>query len=203
MNKALYIFFFGISLTLQANILSVLDFGAKANDNYDDTAAFQKCADQLAKLGGGTMEIPLGTYYISHVKFFGNKYSNIIIKGNGSLINQLLPKKRVSVENGKWFTFAERKGADGCFVFDAQVSYQTNDSLSIKNIVINDLKFNSDVKKNKFDELLHQISAHGVSNFKVQNCQFIGFLGDGIAIVASTDYNLFRNAYNKDIEIKN
>lgn len=188
---------------LVATTLNVIQFGANGKDQKDDTLAFQKCADQLAALGGGTMEIPLGIYYISHVKFFGQKYSNITFNGNGSTINQVIPKNRVSVENGKWFTFAERKGADGCFVFDAQVSYQTNNNLSIKNIIVKNLKFFSDVKKNKFDELLHQISAHGVSNFKVQNCQFIGFLGDGIAINASTDYKQFRNAYNEDIEIIN
>ena len=186
-----------------ANTLNVTQFGANGKDDKDDTIAFQKCADRLASLGGGTMEIPLGTYHISHVKFFGKKYSNITIKGNGSTIKQIVPKKRTSVDNGKWLTFAERKGADGCFVFDAQVNYQTHDNLSIKNITIENLKFYSDVVNNKFDELLHQISAHGVSNFKVKNCQFIGFLGDGIAINASTDYKLFRNAYNKDIEITN
>lgn len=203
MNRFLFILSVLLSNFMFGQTLSVLQFGANGKDLKDDTYSFQKCADQLAAMGGGTMEIPLGTYYISHVKFFGKKYSNITFNGNGSVINQLVTNKRVSVENGKWFTFAERKGADGCFVFDAQVSYQTNDNLSIRNIVIRDLKFFSDVKKNKFDELLHQISAHGVSNFKVQNCQFIGFLGDGIAVNASTDYKQFRNAYNKAIEITN
>lgn len=200
----IYLFFsFLTTIFFSATSLSVSDFGANGHDTKDDTFAFQRCADKLADLGGGTMEIPIGNYFISHIKFFGKKYSNISIQGNGSIINQIIPEKRVSVENGRWWTFAERKAADGCFVFDAGVSYQQNDIFSIKNIVINDLTFFSDVKKNKFDELLHQISAHGVSDFTVKNCKLIGFLGDGIAINASIDYIANRNAYNKDIKIIN
>ncbi|MGY3055257.1 polygalacturonase [Pedobacter sp. UYEF25] len=192
-----------ISIFSTTTILNVTDFGANGNDKVDDTIAFQHCADKLATLGGGTINIPKGAYFISHLTFFGKKYSNITIQGNGSTIYQVLPKKRVSVENGRWWTFATRKGADGCFVFDANVSNQQDDHLSIKNIIIENLTFFSDVKKNKFDELMHQISAHGVSNFLVKNCKLLGFLGDGIAINAATDYSTYRNAYNKNIKILN
>ena len=183
--------------------LNVKNYGAKSNDNKDDTAAFQKCVDDLAKNKGGTMVIPKGVYHISHLKFFGEKYSYINIVGNGSKIIQIFPKKRISVHGGLWKTYAERYGADGCFVFDAQVSNQKNDNLSIKNISIKDLTFDSDVKKNGFDELNHQLSAHGVSNFTVENCNFIGFLGDGIAISAGSDLQINSYAYNKNITIKN
>ena len=186
-----------------AETLNVTNFGANGKDSKDDTAAFQKCIDRLSFIGGGTMYIPKGTYYISHLKFFGRQYSNITIQGNSSVIKQLLPEKRTQTKDGKWNTFAERKAADGIFVFDAQVSYQQNDNLSIKNTCIKNLTFSSDVAVNKFDELSHQISAHGVSNFIVENCSFIGFLGDGISINASTDYIKYRNAYNKDIKIIN
>lgn len=187
----------------QNTIANVKNYGAIGNDNKDDTAAFQKCIDELAKKQGGTMIIPKGTYYISHLKFFGKKYSNISISGNGSTIKQVFPKQRIVVHGGLWRTFAERYSADGCFVFDAQISNQKNDALSIKNILIKDLNFESDVLKYGFDELSHQISAHGVSNFRVENCNFTGFLGDGIAICAGTDLNVYSYAYNKDITIKN
>ena len=190
-------------LFCQSMSLNVKNYGAKSNDNKDDTVAFQKCVDALAKNKGGTMIIPKGIYHISHLKFFGEKYSNISIVGNGSKIIQIFPKKRISVHGGLWKTYAERYGADGCFVFDAQVSNQKNDNLSIKNISIKDLTFDSDVKKNGFDELNHQLSAHGVSNFMVENCDFIGFLGDGIAINAGSDLQINSYAYNKNITIKN
>ena len=190
-------------LFCQINTLSVINFGAISNDNRDDTAAFQKCVDALSKNKGGTMIIPKGIYHISHLKFFGKKYSDISIEGNDSRIIQIFPKKRISVHGGLWKTFAERNSADGCFVFDAQVSNQKDDSLCIKNISIKNLNFYSFVDKVGFDELSHQISAHGVSNFTAENCNFIGFLGDGIAINAGTDMQNFINAYNKNVTIKN
>lgn len=201
MRRIVFFYVLILSVFFKANTLNVLNFGANGSDNQDDTAAFQKCLDQLAKLGGGVMHIPYGNYHISHLKFFGRQYSNITIAGNNATIHQLLPKNRTYTSDRKWLTFAERKAADGCFVFDAMVTYQKNDQYSIKNIKIKDLNFRSDVVRYKFDELLHQISAHGVSDFLVENCTFTGFLGDAIAINASTDYKINRNAYNKDIKI--
>lgn len=185
------------------NNITVTQYGAKGNDNIDDTQFFQQAIDVLASKNGGTLIIPEGTYYISHLKFFGKKYSNITLIGQNAIINQILPEKRTQVHNGQWNTYAERLSADGCFVFDAMVSHQKNDNLSIKNIKITGLTFNSFVNKYGFDELTHQISAHGVSNFKVDNCNFIGFLGDGIAINAGTDLRKYGYAYNKDIVIRN
>ena len=80
-------------LFCQSMSLNVKNYGAKSNDNKDDTVAFQKCVDALAKNKGGTMIIPKGIYHISHLKFFGEKYSNISIVGNGSKIIQIFPKK--------------------------------------------------------------------------------------------------------------
>lgn len=184
-------------------VLNVHQYGAVANDGKDDTAAFQKAVDKLASLHGGKLEIPAGEYCISHVKFFGKRYSNIEISGSKAIIRQTTPNLRKSVHNGIFKTYAERYSADGCFVFDAQVSNQKDDSQSIKNIAISGLTFISDVEKKGFDELSHQISAHGVSNFSVSDCRFIGFLGDGIAINGGTDFRFFQDAYNKDVVIKN
>ncbi|MGE8526362.1 hypothetical protein [Chryseobacterium rhizosphaerae] len=187
----------------QTEFLNVKNYGATSNDNIDDTSAFQKCIDILAKNNGGTMIIPKGTYHISHLKFFGKSYSNIKIIGEKATIQQITRNDRVSVHNGLFKTFAERYAADGCFVFDAQVSNQKDDSRSIKNIKISGLTFISNVEKKGFDELSHQISAHGVSGFTVENCNFIGFLGDGIAINAGTDLDVFKYAYNKNVNITN
>lgn len=184
-----------------ATTLSVTQFGANGKDEKDDTIAFQKCADQLASLGGGTMDIPLGTYYISHVKFLGKKYSNITFKGNGSTIKQVFLGKRVLIE--RWNSYSRINAADGCFLFDAQVSKQFDDRNSIKNIVIDNLHFLSDVVKLGFDELSHQVSAHGVSGFTVKNSSFTGFLGDGLSINAGVDFLKNYGAYNKDVTIVN
>lgn len=183
--------------------VNVVKMGADGTDKADDTTVFQQCIDKLAAKGGGTLVIPKGTYYINHLLFLGAKYSNIEIKGQNAIIIQTTPKNRKVVQNGLVKTFAQRLAADGCFVFDAQVSNQINDQKSIKNITISGLAFKSDILKQGFDELMHLISAHGVSNFKINNCTFTGFLGDGIAINGATDFTVNRNAYNKDISITN
>jgi len=184
-------------------VINVRDYGAKGNGKDDDTAVFQKCVDLLKKNGGGTMVVPRGDYPITFLTFFGKGYSNITISGENANILQTIARQRISVENNKFQTYAKRFAADGCFVFDAQVTQQTDDRNSIKNIKISGLNFISDVKKYGFDELLHQVSAHGVSNFTIENCTFTGFLGDGIAINGGTDFSKFHDAYNKDVSIIN
>ena len=201
MNKLLNTLCILISSTAFGLTVNVADYGANGSDRKDDTFAFQRAADVLASNGGGIMEIPRGVYLISKVKFLTKKYSNISIYGNGSTIQQFFPRQRKLIE--RWNTFSDVNAADGCFLFDAQVSKQFDDTHSIKNILIDDLHFVSDVEKLKFDELSHQISAHGVSNFVVQNCTFTGFLGDGISINAGTDFTKNYGAYNKNVTIRN
>ncbi len=46
------------------DIVSVLDFGAKADSKTDDTNAFQKAMDSFGQKGG-TVYIPNGTYVIA------------------------------------------------------------------------------------------------------------------------------------------
>lgn len=186
--------------TIQIN---VTQYGANGSDTQEDTEAFQKSVNYLASKKGGILIVPTGNYYIKHLTFFGKKYSNITIKGDSVTVHQIVPQSRKIVHNGLFKTFSERYAADGCFVFDAQVSNQRDDSKSIKNIIISGFTFKSEVKKNGFDELLHQISAHGVSDFKIENCSFIGFYGDGIAINAGTDLNIYSYAYNKNVTISN
>ncbi len=45
-----------------ADTCSVLDFGAKGDGKTDDTAAFQKAVDTMAKAGGGVVYAPRGNY---------------------------------------------------------------------------------------------------------------------------------------------
>jgi Pectate lyase superfamily protein len=203
--KILIILFSLITNMIKANTLTinVKSYGAKANGINDDTPIFQKCIDLLKENKGGVLKVPKGIYLISHLTFFGKGYSNISIVGENATIKQLIKENRISVHNNIFKTFANRYSADGCFVFDAMVSDQKNDKNSIKNIEISGLKFISDVQNRGFDELLHQLSAHGVSNFMIRDCKFIGFLGDGIAINAGTDLNVKKYAYNKNVKIEN
>ena len=183
------------------NYINIEWFKTAKDGVTDDADKFQEAFDFLASVGGGKLFIPKGTYAISHVDFLGKKYSNITIEGHEAKIITLHPTSRIIREGNPQPTLARNNSADGCFFFNAQVSNQTDDSESIKNITISGITFISDVVSLGFDELSHQISAHGVSNFRVENCKFIGFLSDGIAI--NRGDGIYGSAYNKNFECVN
>lgn len=183
------------------NYINIEWFNTAKDGVTDDAEKFQEAVDYLASIGGGILFIPKGKYAISHVDFLGKKYSNIKIEGHEAEIITLYPSSRIIREGYPKPTFARNNSADGCFFFNAQVSNQTDDSESIKNVTISGITFISDVVSLGFDELSHQISAHGVSNFRVENCNFIGFLSDGIAI--NRGDGIYANAYNKNFECVN
>ena len=183
------------------NYINVEWFKTAKDGVTDDADKFQEAIDFLASIGGGTLFIPEGKYAISNVDFLGKKYSNIKIEGHKAEIITLHPSSRTLLQGYHSPTLARNHSADGCFFFNAQVSNQVNDSESIKNITISGITFISDVVSLGFDELCHQISAHGVSNFRVENCNFIGFLSDGIAI--NRGDGIYGNAYNKNFECVN
>ncbi len=53
-------------------LISVLDFGAQPDHPAVQTAAFQAAMDALARLGGGTVEVPAGSYIIGSVRLYSN-----------------------------------------------------------------------------------------------------------------------------------
>jgi Pectate lyase superfamily protein len=50
------------SLSVQAAVFNVREYGALADDKTDNTAAFSKCMDALIAAGGGQMLLPEGVY---------------------------------------------------------------------------------------------------------------------------------------------
>ncbi|MGE8556261.1 MAG: glycosyl hydrolase family 28-related protein [Chryseobacterium jejuense] len=179
-------------------------FGAVGDSVTNDTQSFQKSVDFLSSIGGGKLLIPSGSYAVEHIDFKTKAYSNIEIIGNNSKLIGL--------------TRSRNTAADGIFAFEACVSNQSDDSNSIKNIKISGLNFFTlNIKppvpvplpgqepepEPKVDELSHHIAAHGVSDFTVENCTFTGFFGDGIAICRGLFEGGYRNAYNKNVTIKN
>ena len=185
------------------NTISLDWFSPNKDGATDDAIVFQKAIDFLKLIGGGMLMVSSGNYAISHVDFFGKEYSNISIFGNNATIIQKNNGEKVVVSGYPLPTFARFDGSDGIFCFDANVSNQTTDENSIKNIKIKGFTFISDVVNDKFDELSHQISMHGVSDVEISDCKFIGFLGDGIAITRGRENTGYRNAYNKDVRILN
>lgn len=74
-----------IRFNSKADFLSPLDYGAKANDNFDDSDAFQKCLNEAKKREGAKIIIPPGKFIIANeLKLV--EINNLIIEGNGTTL---------------------------------------------------------------------------------------------------------------------
>ncbi len=66
-------------------ILSPTDYGARANDNIDDSDAFQKCLNEAKKNNGAKIIVPQGRFIIAkELRLEGT--SNLIIEGSGTTL---------------------------------------------------------------------------------------------------------------------
>jgi hypothetical protein len=68
---------------------SIAEFGAVPNDAVDDTSAIQKTIDEVARAGGGIVDIPKGVYLVSINRKARHSpaivlHSNIILQGEGA-----------------------------------------------------------------------------------------------------------------------
>lgn len=192
--------------------VSVKDFGAVGDGVTDDTAAVQACVDAAKNGTNKTIRIPAGTYLVSHIDMIGLAYSNLTFIGEGqpTFKFKLPPGGRVLIPGYPDPTFARSSLADGIFVLDANVSAQyTNDALSIKNVTFIGITFLMDVVADGFDELMHGVCAHGTSGLYFDHCQFIGFMGDGIAVCRGRGFDPVLNitwpsfAYNANTVVTN
>jgi len=57
------------------------DFGAKANDNADDSSALAQACEAAGKKGGGAVLLGNGTYYLDRPVTV--RHDNVVIRGNG------------------------------------------------------------------------------------------------------------------------
>ncbi len=167
------------------DVVSVKDFGAVGDGVADDTAAIQACVDAAKNGTKKSIYIPAGTYLVSHVDMVGIAYSNLTFIGDGmpTIRFKLPPGGRQIISGYPLPTFARSNLADGIFVLDANVANQfTDDANSIKNVTFIGIKWMMDVVTDGFDELMHCICASGTSGLYFDHCQFVGFMGDGLAV---------------------
>ncbi len=69
-------------------VVSIGDFGAKANDNIDDAAALAKACDAAGKMGGGAVLLGEGTYYLDRPVTV--RHDNVVIRGKGPTKTRLI-----------------------------------------------------------------------------------------------------------------
>lgn len=173
-----------VDRTVQSRLrdfVSVKDFGATGNgDAVVDTAALVAAVAS----GGRAVFFPKGLYLINFV----NLPSDTMLWGEGAASVIRTPQAV--------------RCAIGCDSGDP--------NLFIENITIKDLRLEGRVVQDGFAEQRHISSWNGVKNLLIDNCQFIGFQGDGIYIgmgnvggqvrhnVNVTIRNCFFDGVNKD-----
>jgi len=161
--------------------VSIKDFGATGSgDAVVDTAALIAAVGT----GGRAVFFPNGLYIINFVNLPSN--TMLFGEGAGSIIR----------------TAQAVRCAIGCDSGDP--------NLFIENIAIKDLRLEGRVVADGFAEQRHISSWNGAKNLLIDNCQFIGFQGDGIYIgmgnvggqvrhnVNVTIRNCFFDGVNKD-----
>jgi hypothetical protein len=63
-------------------VVSIEDFGAKANDQIDDSEALSKACLAAGKMGGGAVMLEEGIYYLDRMVTV--RHDNVVIRGKGS-----------------------------------------------------------------------------------------------------------------------
>lgn len=122
----------GVCIGSAADVLSVLDFGAKADGKTDDTAAFQKALDAAGKAGGAVVYAPRGNYFFSgHLNF----PPAVTLKGvwesvpaHNGIRDAGLPKP---TDDGTTFLVTESAGSEGGSPF-----ITLNHNCTLKGVVI-------------------------------------------------------------------
>jgi len=81
-------------------VVSIADFGARANDNRDDSAALAKACEAAGKKGGGAVTLGKGTYYLDRPVTV--RHDNVVIRGKGPGKTRLIFRYAIP-ENGVAF----------------------------------------------------------------------------------------------------
>jgi hypothetical protein len=80
--------------------VSIEDFGAKVNDQLDDSEALANACLAAGKMGGGAVQLDEGAYYLDRMVTI--RYDNVVIRGKGSGKTNLIFRYSIP-ENGVVF----------------------------------------------------------------------------------------------------
>lgn len=140
--------------------VSVKDYGAVGDGKRDDTAAFQKAIDAVAKKGGGEVFVPKGTYILHP----------IFLKSKVNLVGE--SRDTVSIK-------LSHKAPDD---FTRIINLESVSDVKIQNITIDGNAQNHP----KGIEHMHGIFVEDSKNILIDSNRLINAVGDGISISGST-----------------
>lgn len=137
---------------IKGAVANVLDKGAVGDGVTDDSAAFL-----AAHATGKAVFVPAGTYLVNVNLAANNTF--MFGEGAASILKPFDPDSRACVE-----------------------ITSPNLATVYENITFRDLSFQADVATLGFFEFAHLLMFRGVKHVLVDNCEFIGFRGDGIVV---------------------
>ena len=152
---------------------SVKDFGAVGNGIVDDSRSIQAAVATAAKLGGGEVFLPSGTYRASGIQLF----SNI------RLIGESRDYTKLRETTGTSYLVSVNPGMAGF----ADPEHNQRD------IEIANIAFEGPVVSMGFSEHRHLLNFNGVTNLDVHDCAIRGFRGDGVYLGSSNVAGLERH----------
>lgn len=139
-----------------ANYVNVKNFGAKGDGYSDDSSAVQK-----AMATNKNVWFPAGTYYVGNLKLRSEQ--SLAGEGPASVLRQKVEAM---------YCISANLRDEGCTSLHCNIS-----ALSIRN-----LRFEGQAGNRAFDEHVYLLNLNGVSDVIIEDCQFIGYVGDGIYI---------------------
>lgn len=152
---------------------NVQTYGAKGDGTTDDTNAVQKAMNASAAVW-----FPTGTYLVGNLKLKNGQ----TLAGEGPACSIL----------------RQKPGADFCVSANPGNEGYADPSKNLSGISILDLRFEGQAGKVAFDEHIHLLNLNGVSNVYIADCQFVGYVGDGVYL-GSGAYGAERHNVNVTI----
>jgi hypothetical protein len=160
------------------NTKNIEDFGAVGDGKTDNSTVIQSIINILSRSGGGTINVPTGTFICGNVVTYGNiSFQGI---GNKSVIKQI---------TGSNYCISINPGKGG-----SSDPHDNATEISFANI-----NFISTVVQDGFSEHCYLLNLNAVSNVIIDKCIFQGFRGDGIYLGSSNIPGIER--HNNDIKI--
>lgn len=165
--------------------------------NTDITKILNQITNKTIKSLRRTIIIPKGSYFITHWDISMN---NLHILGSGKSETVL------KVSNGVTNRFRQ---SDGTITIHKGDEGSTDSRANYNNIKINNLCIiGTNTTRNKFNQNLHLIHAHSVTNLTIQKCKFYYPCGDAISISRTGQGSFIRHNYkvlitNNEIKAKN